>query len=228
MNKERQTKFSNQILYNLFKNYTTRDIKILTIIINRLLSKYKSIKNKNEDNAEEFIYEIGISLEFINIYKGKKRLSIKEIMEIIEKISSFGVLISENGIHRKIMLVNEVRYDERYKSFKIFFNENIIEYLLLIEDKFTLIDLAIIKNLKSKYELGVYILVQMYKNTGYCIRKIDDLKDYFNTGGNTNDLLKYMRIAVLKLNQNYDYKLRLEEDKTGRRIDLVKIKFKKQ
>lgn len=228
MENKRLTKFSNEILFNIFKDYSVQDIKILSSITNRLLTKYKAIQKENGENiTEDDLLTIGISLNFICEYKGKKRLSVKEISDILKKICSFGIQTRDGKILERINIVNKARYDEQYKSFKIFFNENAIEYLLLIEDKFTLIDLVVIKNLKSKYELGIYILIQMYKDTGYCIRKIDNLKDYFNTGGNTNDLLKYMRIAVLKLNQNYDYKLRLEENKTGKRIDLIKIKFKK-
>ncbi len=225
MNNERQTKISNQILYNLFKRYSVKDIRIFTAIINRLLSKHKAMK-KNGADEKDFL-SIGISLKFFNEYKGKKHLSVIDILEIIENIGTFGILTYENGVYKRITVINQVEYDERYKSFKIYFNENAIEYLIMIENKFTLLDLNIIKKLKSKYELGLYILIQMYKDTGIVIKNINGLKDYFNTGGSTNDLMKYLKVAALKLNSNYDYKIKFDYEKVGKRIDLVKIKFKK-
>ena len=225
MSTERETKISNQILYNLFKKYSVADIRILTAIINRLLTKNKALQNENENFDN--VLKIGISLEFFNEYKGKKRLSIKEILEIIDKIGSFGLTITEKKIHRRITIVNEVEYNEKFKSLRITFNESAIEYLIMIENKFTLVDLNIIKDLKSKYELGLYLLIQMYKNTGIVIKTIDGLKEYFNTGGGTNDLLKYVREAALKLNAAYDYKINLDYETVGKRINTVKIKFKK-
>lgn len=227
MEEKRETKFSNQILYNLFKDYSVTDIRILSAMVNRLLTKHKAIADSTDDIENENILEIGISLSFFNEYKGRKRLSIKEINEILKKISSFGVQVLDNGVHTRITIVNKVSYNEKYKSFRITFNENAMKYLILIKDKFTLLDLNVIKNFKSKYDLGLYILIQMFKDTGKIIRNIDGLKEYFNTGGSTNDLMKYLRGAILKLNNDYGYKIKLSYKKIGRRIDLVILTFKK-
>lgn len=223
---ERQTKFSNQIIYNLFKDYKVEDIRILAIMVNRLITKYKAIENEGCIDPDSLVLELGISLEFVKEYKGKKNLSIKEITDIMKKIISFGVQVYEDRVHKSISIVNEVEYDERYKSFKISFNKNAFQYLLLIEDKFTLIDLNIVKELKSKYELGLYILIQMYKDTGLCIRRMEDLKEYFNNSGTSNDLMKYIKAAVVRLNETYHYNIKIEEEKTSKRINTIKIKFK--
>lgn len=227
MQEERQTKFSNQILYNLFKDYSVTDIRILSAMTNRLLTKHKAITDSTDSVENESILDIGISLRFFNKYKGKKRLSVKEIDEILKKISSFGVQTLEDGLHRRINLVNQTTYDEKYKSFKITFNENAMEYLILIYDKFTLLDLNIIKDLNSKYDLGLYILMQMFKKTGYIRHNIESLKEYFNTGGSTNDLMKYLKGASLKLNDKFNYNIKIEYEKQGRKIDKVIIKFRR-
>lgn len=226
MEESRLTKFSNEILFNLFKDYTVQDIKILTAITNRLITRYKAIENNEADEENKDALCLGVSLDFIFQYKGERRLSVKEIDTILKKICSFGVRIKEGTISKMINIVKEAQYDERYKSFKIIFNENALEYLILIDKNFTLLDLNMIKSFSSKYELGLYILIKMYKGTGTCIKRIEDLKEYFNVKGSPNDLMKYIRKAIQKLNDTYKYKIKVEEEKVGKRINVVRIKFR--
>lgn len=221
----RETKFSNQILFNLFKDYNVSDIKILSILVNRLVTKFKAIENDNGQIDESFL-TLGISKDFFNKYKGSKNLTIRDIENVIESISRMGIRIFENDTHIKINIIDKYKYDKSNGSFQVVFNNSAIEYLVLINEKFTLLDLNIIKDINSKHKLGLYILIEMYSSTGICIRKIEDLKEYFNSFGSTNDLMKYLRAARDDLNKKYKYNIRFEKECSGRTIKIIKIKFK--
>ena len=227
MQEERQTKLSNEIIFNLFREYNVTDIKFLMSIINRLLTRYKALENaKVEENID--ILEIGISIDFLKKYKGKKNLTLNEMLDITKKISSFGILVIEGDDYRRINVFKEITYNERYKSIKAIFNDSVMDYIVLINDNFTLIDLNEIKDLSSKYELGLYLLVQMFKKTGVILKSIDSLKKYFMMKCDNKILFNNLRIAALKLNDKFNYNIKIEYEKQGRKIDKVIIKFKKE
>lgn len=230
MSKERMTKFDNQILFNLISDYNVIEIRILTLLTNRLITQYKKLENENkiEDYDLEDLLTVAISLDFFNKYKGSKVLSIKNIMDIVDNISKVGVRASNEEIETKQMLVNRIEYNKRFKSFKITFNKEAMNYLILIHNNFTLVDLEIVSKIKTKYELGLYILTQRYRTTGILDISIEDLKSFYNVNGRTNDLLKYLRKALDKLNKEYNFNMVLETHGKGKRIDKIIIKFKRR
>lgn len=222
----RETKFSNDIIYNLLQDYKVTDIKILSVMVNRLITKYKSLENEEaEDNID---LEIGISLDFFKKYKGKKKLTVSEIISIIDKISTFGIKSHTKDIYKKINIISNVEYNKRYKSFKICFNHNAIDYLVEVYKKFTLIDLEEVKDFSSKYELGLYILISMYKNTGKIIKNIEDLKIFFNMKNDTKILMNNLRNAKAKLYEKLGYKIKFTPIKAGRKIERLEIKFERK
>lgn len=226
MNK-RETKLDNEIIFNLFKEYSVMDIKFLISIINRLLTKHKALQNENSEEKIE-VLELGISLDFFRNYKGKKNLTLKEILEIIKKINSYGILIYEDNTYKRINIIKETEYNEKYKSVKIHFNDSALEYLIYVRDNFTLIDLNEIKDLNSKYEMGLYLLIRMFRKTGVILKTIPDLKKYFAMECENKILFNNLRIAALKLENKFGFKIKFEYKKVGKKIDRVIINFFKE
>lgn len=226
MKEKRETKLSNDIVFNLFTEYNVTDIKLLLSIVNRLLSRCKALESQ-DINENIDVLEIGISMDFFRKYKGKKNLTLKEILEIIRKVCSFGILIKSDETYRRINIVKEIEYNNKYKSVKISFNESATEYLIFINDNFTLIDLNEIKDLSSKYELGLYLLMQMYKSTGTILKTIPDLKQYFMMECENKILFNNLRIAALKLEKRFGYKIKFNTQKIGKKINKFSITFRK-
>lgn len=229
MENEKLTKISNQIIFNLLKDYSVVEIKILTTIINRFISNY--YKKENEAYADydlEDLLEIGITKNYFDDYRGKKRLSIKEIDKILNFIASMGLSINDLDIYTRINIVSKVEFNKQFESFRITFNKEAIEYLILIQENFTLVDLNVVKDLSSKYELGIYLLTTMYRTTGIVIRQIEWLKDFFGTSANSGDLKRSIESAIKKLNNKYNYGINLELETKRKRIDKIIIKFKRR
>lgn len=229
MEKEKLTKISNQIIFNLLKDYSVVEIKILTTIINRFISNYKKMENENFADYElEDLLELGITKDYFDSYRGRKRLSVKEVDKILKLIASMGLSIKDDYTYTQINIISKIEYNERYESFKITFNEEAIEYLILIQENFTLVDLNVVKDLSGKYELGIYLLTTMYKSTGIVFKHIDWMKDFFGTSANSGDLKRSLESAVKKLNKNYDYNINLEFETKRKRIEKIILRFKRR
>ncbi|MGL4453803.1 MAG: replication initiation protein [Sarcina sp.] len=229
MEKEKLTKISNQIIFNLLKDYSVVEIKILTTIINRFISNYKKMENENFADYElEDLLELGITKEYFDSYRGRKKLSVKEVDKILKLIASMGLSIKDDYTYTQINIISKIEYNERYESFRITFNEEAIEYLILIQENFTLVDLNVVKDLSGKYELGIYLLTTMYKGTGIVFKHVDWMKDFFGTNANSGDLKRSLESAINKLNKKYDYNINLEFETKRKRIEKIILRFKRR
>lgn len=229
MENEKLTKISNQIIFNLLKDYSLVEVKILTTIINRFISNYKKMENENFADYElEDLLELGITKHYFDEYRGRSKLSTKEIERILRGISSMGLSIKDDYTYTQINIISKIEYNERYESFRITFNEEAIEYLILIQENFTLVDLNIVKDLSGKYELGIYLLTTMYKGTGVVFKHIDWMKDFFGTNANSGDLKRSLESSINKLNKKYDYNINLEFETKRKRIEKIILRFKRR
>lgn len=239
---KRETKISNEILYNWLKDYTVKDLRIFSCIVNRLLSKDKALLNaKDLEEDEEFkyqystadeipedLFELSISLDFFKEYNQGSNLSQKQIEDIIKRIASLGIWISKGDLLIRKNIIKEIEFNKRYKSMKIAFNESNLKYLIMVYKKFTLINLEDLSRIKSKYELGLYILIKMYAGTGKIIRSLDGIKSFFRIKGTSNDCTKYIEKAIEELNKKFNFKAKIEYEKIDKRIDKITITFRKQ
>lgn len=88
-----------------------------------------------------------------------------------------------------------------------------------------------VANFSSLYTTRLYELLQEFKETGWVLKSVPQLRDIFATGSKFKfykDLKKYtFAHACQEINSYYDMNLKFEELKEGRKVVAVKFVFKK-
>jgi plasmid replication initiation protein len=94
-----------------------------------------------------------------------------------------------------------------------------------------LYNLKEVANFGSLYTTRLYELIQEFKETGWLIKSVDQLRETFAVGNKFKAYrdfkVKTFSHACKEINNNYDMDLRFEEEKEGRKVVAVKFFFKK-
>lgn len=219
---ERNTKIENEMLKNLIIDNNTVQIKLFMTILNKAISKHYS----QGEYIEEVESELNLSMDFVKKYKGESKLTTREIMNFIKdinvKIRFYDEEIEEN---RVINVIREFQYNDY--DFIIKFDEEAIKYVVLVANNYTLIDLEILKHLKGKYEIGLYVIQAMYKKLKHK-KKIFELEEFKKFIGikekkitQITDGIDKAISKLEKLGINVDYELY----KRGRKISDITFMF---
>jgi len=237
---QRITKLSNDVVFNLLNEYKGNKItkiKMFIYFINKFDSKMKSIEKKADgscfdvkDDCDTRIdnLDIEVSLETFKEETGIKNFTNEDITNFMNTVINTKINYEDEKYMKIVNLAETIEFNKENQSFKIVFTRSSLKYLYLIKSCFTLLDFNIIKGLNSKYEIGVYMLISRYNETGICVRTIKDLKSFFGMSGTTNDLTKYLYPAINKINESQEFEIKYQENKRGKRITSIKLTFKKQ
>lgn len=131
----------------------------------------------------------------------------------------------------RINICSMAKYNKTEGSITIEFTDRIMPYLAQVKEKFVLYNLKEIANFGSLYTTRLYELLQEFKETGWMLKSVDQLRDAFAVGDvfkRYGDFKKYtFAHACQEINANYDMGLGFEELKERRRVVAVKFFFKK-
>ena len=221
---ERKTKIESELLKNLILDNNTTKIKLFMIILNKSISKYYG----QPEYSREIERELSLPMSFVNKYKGASKLTTKEIVEFIKEIN-ISIRFYDDDIEkeRSINVIEECAFDEYV--FNIIFNETAIEYMLMISEKYTIIDLEVLKELTGKYEIGLYAMYCMYKNLKHKskIYKVPELKKFLGVRPKKNsDLIASLNNAISKLD-NLGIEIGYSTQKERNKIIGITFTFKK-
>lgn len=217
LNTERLTKVNNDVLKNVFSNYNVNQIKFFLILLNKAITLHYA-----DDTIQENTLDIDIPISFINKYKGNKHLTKNEIFDIFESLNILFKFENSNGDLVAFPIIDTMCFYNSENKISITLREEALDYLVLVSRNYTCLDLNFVKDLKGKYEIGLYMLISMY--SGLTNKKkffsIEELKDFFNVFGSNNDLLKYIRKAQISL-INKGFNFQLIPIKNGRTINQI-------
>ena len=217
LNTERLTKVNNDVLKNVFSNYNVNQIKFFLILLNKAITLHYAY-----DTIQENTLDIDIPISFINKYKGNKHLTKNEIFDIFESLNILFKFENSNGDLVAFPIIDTMCFYNSENKISITLREEALDYLVLVSRNYTCLDLNFVKDLKGKYEIGLYMLISMY--SGLTNKKkffsIEELKNFFNVFGSNNDLLKYIRKAQSSL-INKGFNFQLIPIKNGRTINQI-------
>ena len=132
---------------------------------------------------------------------------------------------------REINVCSQAIYQEDHGFIEIEFTDRIMPYLAQVKERFVLYNLKEISNFASLYTTRLYELIQEFKETGWVIKSIEQLRELFAVGNTSQRYNDFKRItfahACKEINDQYDMDLRFEEIKEGRKVAAVKFFFKK-
>jgi plasmid replication initiation protein len=131
----------------------------------------------------------------------------------------------------EINVCSTAKYNKAEGRITVKFTDDIMPYLSQVKQKFVLYNLKEIANFGSLYTTRLYELIQEFKDTGYMIKSVDQLREIFAVGSSFKlygDFKRYtFEHACQEINDNYKMNLGFEEIKEGRKIIAVKFVFKK-
>lgn len=132
----------------------------------------------------------------------------------------------ENGL-LQVSLISHARYRKGSGKIEVGFSNEMKPYLLQLKEKFTTYKLRMAMDLSSTYSQRMYEILSEYKDTGWWIVKVEDLKKLFvleNRYKNYNDFKKKVIIkAQADLAELTDIQFTFEEIKKVRKVDRLRF-----
>ena len=186
--------------------------------------QHAQLKREHVLYAKEFSEAFGVSMK--NSY-GYLKNAVDSLMNT--NISIQEALNVDESV--KINVCSKAKYKKASGCIYIKFTDDIMPYLAQVHERFVLYNLKEIACFKSLYSIRLYEIIQEFKETGYIIKSVDQLREIFAVG---NKLTKYGHFksrtfdqACKEINNHYKINLQYEEIKEGRKVVSIKFTFKK-
>ena len=223
--------YKNKKLNNAnFGTYNLNDYQVFLQLISKIggidaIGKYlqpEKLEREHTLTAKEFSNQF--NLELNGSYTTLKRVAKKltETSLTIEKPELFETW--------HISLCSQAKYNHTHGSLTVKFTEEIMPYLAQVKSKFVLYNLKEIANFGSLYTTRLYELIQEFKDTGWLIKSVEQLREIFAIGKKFPDYNNFKRKtfghAVEEINSQYNIDLQFIEIKEGRAVKAVRFEFK--
>ena len=214
-----------------FGNFTHNDYQVFLHLVSKIggvdeFGKYlqpEQLQREHTLTAKEFskVFDTDIHHSYRVLKKAVDRLMKTDIK--VERID-----LKELW---RINICSMAKYNKNEGYITIEFTDRIMPYLAQVKQKFVLYNLKEIANFSSLYTTRLYELIQEFKETGWVLKSIDQLREIFAVGNKFkpyNDLKKRtFAHGCQEINDQYDMDMRFEEIKEGRKVVAVKFLFKK-
>ena len=214
-----------------FGNFTHSDYLVFLHLVTKIggvdeIGKYlqpELLQREHVLTAKEFSEVFNTDIN--NSYKALKK-SVDKLMKTDLKVAR-----NESSELWRINVCSLAKYNKMEGSVTIKFTDDIMPYLSQVRQKFVLYNLKEISNFGSLYTTRLYELIQEFKETGYMIKSVDQLREAFSVGKKfrvyNNFKRKTFDHACQEINNNYHMNLGYEEIKKGRKVVAIKFVFKK-
>ena len=214
-----------------FGDFTRNDYQVFLHLVSKIggvdeIGKYlqpEQLNRKHVLTAKEFSEVFNTDID--NSYRNLKK-AIDKLMKTDIKVER-----PENNSIVRINICSQAEYKKREGSIIIQFTDSIMPYLSQVRQKFVLYNLKEIADFNSLYTTRLYELIQQFKDTGYLVKSLEQLREVFAVG---DKFKKYNHFknrtfdhACKEINNNYEMNLGYEEIKEGRKVVAVKFVFKK-
>lgn len=222
--------YKNKKLNNAnFGTYNLNDYQVFLQLVSKLgkvdingtYQQPQDLEREHTLTAKEFSQAFGIDLN--TAYGVLKRASHKLARTAItlqkpELFQIWDIPVCQNSV-----------YNTKEGSLTIKFNEDIMPYLAQVKQKFVLYNLKEVANFGSLYSTRLYELIQEFKDTGYIIKSVAQLREVFAVGKKFADYHDFKRKtfahAVDEINAQYEMNLRFNELKEGRKVVSIRFEF---
>lgn len=213
-----------------FNDFSHNDYQVFLHLITKIggvdaYGKYlhqDQLQREHTLTAKEFSKLFNVSLS--NCY-GILKKAVDRLMKADIRIEK-----PDNKGFWRINICSMAEYNKKDGYISVKFTDDIMPYLAQVRQKFVLYNLKEIANFGSLYTTRLYELLQEFKETGWMLKSIDQLREVFVVGNKfktyNNFKQKTFAHACQEINNNYDMGLRFEELKEGRKIVAVKFFFK--
>ena len=213
-----------------FGDFTHNDYQVFLHLVSKIggvdeFGKYlqpERLQREHVLTAKDFSKAFGIDIHH----------SYRVLKKAVDKLMKTDIKVERIELKEvwRINICSMAKYNKKEGCITIEFTDRIMPYLAQVSKKFVLYNLREIAKFNSLYTTRLYELLQEFKETGYMIKSVDQLRETFAVGDKFkpyNDLKKRtFGHACQEINDNYDMGLRFEELKEGRKVVAVKFFFK--
>ena len=171
--------------------------------------------------------------EFSEVFNSDIHNSYRMIHKACKKLMKTSISLEKIELNEiwEINICSTAKYNKKEGPITVKFTDDIMPYLAQVRKKFVLYNLKEIANFGSLYTTRLYELIQEFKETGWMLKSVDQLRIIFAVGEKFKaykDLKKRtFAHACQEINDQYDMDMRFEEIKEGRKVVAVKFLFKK-
>jgi plasmid replication initiation protein len=122
------------------------------------------------------------------------------------------------------------KYNHKEGSLTVKFTEEIMPYLAQVKSKFVLYNLKEVSNFGSLYSTRLYELIQEFKDTGWLLKSVEQLREIFAVGEKYPEYKSFkartFTHAVDEINSQYEIDLCFTEIKEVRKVVAIRFEFK--
>ena len=212
-----------------FGNFTHNDYQIFLILVTKIGGVDEVGKYLQPENLK-LEYELS-AYEFSKTFNTDIRSVYKYLKRCVDKLMKTDIKIETPDKITRINICSKAEYNKNKGTIAIKFTEDIMPYLAQVKEKFILYNLKEISNFRSLYTTRLYELLQGFKETGWMLISIQQLRRSFSVGDKFKlykDLKKRtFGHASQEINKVYDLGLYFEELKQGRKVVAIKFFFNK-
>lgn len=214
-----------------FGNFTHNDYQVFLHLVSKIGGVDKEGRYLQPEQLQR--EHVLTAKEFSEVFETDIDNSYRYLKKAINKLMKTDIKVErpENNSIVRINVCSQAEYKKREGAIIIEFTDRIMPYLSQVRQKFVLYNLKEIANFNSIYTTHLYELIQQFKDTGYLIRSVEQLREIFAVGTKFKAYKDLKRRtfdhACKEINNNYEMNLGYEEIKEGRKIVAVKFVFKK-
>lgn len=224
--------YKNKKLNNAnFGNFNLNDYQVFLHLVSKIggvneLGKYL----QPEQLKREYVLS---AKEFSEVFNTDIRTCYRILKKAVDKLMKTDIKVERIELKEvwRINICSMAKYNKGDGYISVKFTDDIMPYLAQVKKKFVLYNLKEISNFGSLYTTRLYELIQEFKETGWVVKSVDQLREAFAVGNKFKAYrdfkIKTFAHACKEINDNYDMDLRFEEEKEGRKVVAVKFFFKK-
>ena len=214
-----------------FGNFTHSDYQIFLHLVSKIggVDEFGKYLQPHQLEREHVL----TAKEFSTVFNTNIDNSYKVLRKAVDKLMTTNLKVERQQSLElwKINVCSMAKYNKNEGRIIIKFTDDIMPYLAQVRKKFVLYNLKEISNFGSLYTTRLYELIQEFKETGWILKSVEQLREIFTVGEKFKaykDLKRHtFAHACQEINDNYDMNLRFEEIKEGRKVVAVKFLFKK-
>ena len=224
--------YKNKKLNNAnFGNFNLNDYQVFLHLVSKIggvneLGKYL----QPEQLKREYVLS---AKEFSEVFNTDIRTCYRILKKAVDKLMKTDIKVERIELKEvwRINICSMAKYNKGDGYISVKFTDDIMPYLAQVKKKFVLYNLKEISNFGSLYTTRLYELIQEFKETGWVVKSVDQLREAFAVGNKFKAYrdfkIKTFAHACKEINDNYDMDLKFEEEKNGRKVVAVKFFFKK-
>jgi len=223
---------SNKLNNANFETFNHSDYQVFLSLLSKIGGVDEKGKYVQPENLERE-YSLTAS-EFGNIFKLASSHCYTTLKKAVDRLLKADIKIKEpdNPHHySRINICSKAKYMKNEGRIDIKFTDDIMPYLAQVKEKFTIYNLKEVSNFSSLYTTRMYELIQEFKETGWMIKSIDQLREAFAVGEKYKHYghfkSKTFSVACDEINRHYAMGLQFEEIKEGKKVKAIRFFFKK-